>query len=36
VLKGLDHQMNGTDFLKNNLTEQEAEQLSNLLDKFRG
>jgi DNA-binding MarR family transcriptional regulator len=36
VLKGLDHQMNGTDFLKDNLTEKEAEQLSNLLDKFRG
>lgn len=36
VLKALDQQMNGTDFLKDNLTEKEAELLSELLDKFRG
>ncbi|HXH99995.1 MAG TPA: MarR family transcriptional regulator [Sphingobacteriaceae bacterium] len=36
MLKGLDHQMSGTDFLKDNLTEKEAEILSKLLDKFRG
>lgn len=36
MLKSLDPQMNGHDFLQNNLTETEAELLSNLLDKFRG
>ena len=36
ILKSLDPQMNGHDFLQNNLTETEAELLSNLLDKFRG
>ena len=36
MLETLDPQMTGKDFLQDNLTESEAELLSNLLDKFRG
>jgi DNA-binding MarR family transcriptional regulator len=36
VLETLDPHMTGRDFLEHNLTENEAEQLSDLLDKFRG
>jgi len=36
MLKTLDPHMTGRDFLEDNLTENEAELLSNLLDKFRG
>ena len=36
LLKKLDVELNSADLLKNNLSEEEALQLNNLLDKFRG
>lgn len=36
ILKNLDPHMTGREFLERNLTENEAELLSSLLDKFRG
>jgi DNA-binding MarR family transcriptional regulator len=36
ILKKMDAEFNTKDFLKNNLTEEEAAQLSDLLDKMRG
>jgi len=36
LLKKMDAEISGADIIKNNLTEAEATQLSDLLDKFRG
>ena len=36
ILKKMDAEFNTKDFLKNNLSEEEAAQLSDLLDKMRG
>ena len=36
ILQKLDHEMSSSDILKDNITEEEAEMLSSLLDKMRG